>query len=91
MTGTLSTMLGALAESIARGLEGKPDPTPSQVYAKIIRARDEAVCLEARAGARDAAVHRLLADITSQCGELARIAATPGLLQDAERQEGTMQ
>ena len=47
---TLSNILDDLAESLAPGLDGKPCPTPAQIYAIIIRARDKAVCLEARTG-----------------------------------------
>lgn len=72
---TLSAALTALAESIAPALEGKPMPGPATIYAALIRARDEAVCLEARASARDDTVHRLVAEVDAICTKTAAHAA----------------
>lgn len=66
----LSTALTALAESVAPALTGQPMPAPAQLYAAIIRARDEAHCLEARAADRDASVHRLLAQLKDTVDEI---------------------
>ncbi len=71
----LSAALTALAESVAPALEGKTMPSPAALYAALIRARDEAVCLEARASARDASVHRLVAQVDAICTETAAHAA----------------
>jgi hypothetical protein len=71
----LSSALSALAEQVAPALEGQALPSPATLYRALIRARDEAVCLEARASARDDSVHRLVGQITTICTETAAHAA----------------
>jgi len=71
VTGPLSLQLGRMAEEVGSTIDGGRSISVPRLYAALIRARDEAVLLEARAGERDAYVRRLLADIENQCVTLA--------------------
>lgn len=60
---TLSVTLSRLLEELVTGGPDRKPLTPMAIYATVLRARDEAVCLEARAADRDTKVNALLADL----------------------------
>ena len=86
----LSVELTAIAELVAESLHGATTLPLAKLYARLVHARDEAICLEARAGARTDVVRGLIADLANQCTELATHAALlpiPGIPET----KGTMQ
>ncbi|MEY2882404.1 MAG: hypothetical protein RL490_128 [Pseudomonadota bacterium] len=66
----LSAALTALAESLVPSGDGKPVIMPAHFYRELLKARDEAVTLEARASHRDRCINALIIDLRAEADRL---------------------